>query len=130
MRKIDLQVKIAAFCRELDDSTLADLARDNGLEAVYRQAQEALQAGQAPPELEPYLDSLDEMVTRVEGRGLYPSATRSYTPLPPGGGGGSGAQWWTCPCGSCAGRGRVRRGQPPPVCAASGEPLVPRPLQG
>jgi hypothetical protein len=76
-----------------------------------------------------YLDSLDEMATRAEGHGLYPSATRSYTPLPPGGG-DTGARWWTCPLGSCAGRGRVRRDQPAPACAASGKPLVSGPLPG
>ena len=124
---MDLTVKIAAFCRELDDTTLLDIAREQKMEAVYKRAEESLKAGRIGPELETDLDLLDDMVRRVEGQGLYPGATRSYQPLP-GGGAGSGAQWWTCPRGRCAGRGRVRPGQAPPVCRATGEQLAPGPL--
>lgn len=125
--KIELTAKIAAFCRELDDTTLLDMAREQSMEAVYKRAEESLKAGRIGPELGADLDSLDDMVRRVEGQGLYPGATRSYQPLP-GGGVGTGAQWWTCPRSRCAGRGRVRSGQAPPVCGATGEPLVPGPL--
>jgi hypothetical protein len=125
--EIDLAVKIAAFCRELDDTTLLDMAREQSMEAVYKRAEELLKAGRIGRELEADLDLLDDMVRRVEGQGLYPGATRSYQPLP-GGGPGTGAQWWTCPRSRCAGRGRVRSDQQPPVCGATGEPLVPGPL--
>jgi hypothetical protein len=127
----DRKAKIAAFCRELDDASLRDLARQNNQEPAFRQAEESLRAGQTGPSLEADLDALDAMVRRVEGQGLYPSATRSgYGGLPPGSAPGSGAQWWTCPRDWCAGRGRVRPGQDAPVCAATGEPLVARPLSG
>jgi hypothetical protein len=125
--KIDLTMKIAAFCRELGDTTLQEMARQENKEAVYKRAEESLRAGRIGPELEADLDVLDEMVRLVEGQGLYPGATRSYQPLP-GGGAGTGAQWWTCPRNRCAGRGRVRAGQQPPVCGATGEQLVPGPL--
>ena len=125
--KIELTAKIAAFCRELDDTTLLDMAREQSMEAVYKRAEESLKADRIGPDLEADLDLLDDMVRRVEGQGLYPGATRSYQPLP-GGGAGTGAQWWTCPRNRCAGRGRVLPGQTPPVCRATGEPLVPGPL--
>ncbi len=125
--KIELTAKIAAFCRELDDTTLLDMAREQSMEAVYKRAEESLKAGRIGPELEADLDLLDEMVRRAEGQGLYSAATRGYQPLP-GGGAGTGAQWWTCPRSRCAGRGRVRPGQAPPVCGATGEQLVPGPL--
>ncbi len=97
------------------------------MEAVFRRAEETLKASQIDSRLEADLDLLDGMVRRVEGQGLYPGPTRSYTPLP-GPGSGTGAQWWTCPRKQCAGRGRVRPGQEPPVCAAAGAQLVPGPL--
>jgi hypothetical protein len=125
--EIDLTVKIAAFCRELGDNTLQEMARQQNKEAVYERAEESLKAGRIGAELEADLDSLDEMVRRAAGRGLYPAATRSYQPLPDPVL-WTGAQWWTCPSGRCAGRGRVRPGQEPPVCAAIGEQLVPGPL--
>ena len=124
---MDLTVKIAAFCRELGDSALQEMARQQNKEAVYKRAEESLRAGRIGPELEADLDVLDEMVRRIEGQGLYPAATRNYQPLP-GGGAGTGAQWWTCPRNRCAGRGRVRAGQQAPICGATGAQLVPRPL--
>jgi hypothetical protein len=126
---MDLTVKIAAFCRELGDSALQEMAQRQNMEPVYKRAEESLKAGRVGPELEADLDVLDDMVRRVEGQGLYPGATRSYQPLP-GGGAGTGAQWWTCPRprNRCAGRGRVRAGQQPSVCGVTGEPLVPGPL--
>ena len=127
--RIDLMVKIAAFCRELGDGTLEEMAHQENMHFVYKHAEESLKADRVGPELETELDSLDEMVRRVEGQGLYPAATRGYQPLP-GGGAGTGAQWWTCPRGRCAGRGRVRSGQETPVCRAADQPLVPGPLPG
>ena len=127
--KIDLAVKVAAFCRELGDSVLREMAHQQGGEAelAFQRAEESLRTGRPGPGLEADLDSLDAMVRRVEGQSLYPAATRTFQPLPdpePA----TGAQWWTCPSGRCAGRGRVRAGQATPVCAATGEPLVPGPL--
>lgn len=125
-----LPTKIAAFCRELGDTTLSGMARqEQDMEPVYRHAEQSLKAGKAGPELEADLDALDAMVRKVTGKGLYPSRTRTYTPLP-GAGAGSGAQWWTCPRDWCTGRGRVKPGQAPPSCAASGEPLAPGTLPG
>ena len=125
--KIDPTVKVAAFCRELGDNTLQEMAHQENMEAVYQRAAESLVVGRIGPELETDLDALDAMVRRVEGQGLYPHVTRSYQPLPyPGT--GTGAQWWTCPSGRCAGRGRVQPGQQPQVCAATGTQLVPGPL--
>ena len=125
--EIDLTAKVAAFCRELGDNTLQEMARQQNKEAVYERAEESLKADRIGPELEADLDLLDEMVRRVAGQGLYPAATRSYQPLPDPGT-GTGAQWWTCPGSRCAGRGRVKPGQESPVCAATGEQLVPGPL--
>ncbi len=125
--KIDLTVKIAAFCRELDGNVLQNMAREHNMGPVYKRAEESLHAGRVGPELEADLDAIDEMVRHVGGQGLYPAAPRSYQPLL-GGGTGTGAQWWTCPCGRCAGRGRVRPSQAPPVCAATGEKLIPGPM--
>jgi len=136
--EISLTAKIAAFCRELSDDSddsLRNMARRHGpdMESVFAHAEEALKAGQIGPELEAGLDSLDLMVRKAEGQGLYPATTRGYQPLPPfegvpGGRGSSGALWWTCPRNRCAGRGRVRVGQHAPECAVTGEQLVPLPL--
>ena len=129
--KIDLSAKVAAFCRELGDNTLADMAGQENMEPVYRRAEKSLRAGRTGPELEADLDALDEMARQVEGQGLYPSSTRTPYPGPlPGSEAGSGAQWWTCPRGWCAGRGRVKPGQDPPSCAVAGIPLVAGPLPG
>ncbi len=125
---MDRTVKIAAFCRELGDSALQEMAQRQNMEPVYKRAEESLKAGRVGPELEADLDVLDDMARRVDGQGLYPAATRGYQPLP-GGRAGTGVQWWTCPRGRCAGRGRVvRPDQKPPVCGATGESLVPGPL--
>lgn len=120
--------KVAAFCRELDGDGLRDLARQEKLEEVFLRAQASLRQGRIGPELEADLDSLDAMVKRVEGQGLYPAASRGYAPLPMPSE-STGAQWWACPTGRCAGRGRVRPGQQAAVCAATGDRLVARPLQ-
>lgn len=125
--KIDLTAKLAVFCRELSDDTLRTLARQQNMEPTFLHAEESLKSGRIDSALEADLDGLDEMVRRVEGQGLYPPATRGYQPLP-GPGDDTGAQWWTCPRGRCAGRGRVRPGQEPPVCAGTGEQLAPGPL--
>jgi hypothetical protein len=125
---MDRSAKVAAFCRELGGTTLSDMACEQAMESTFKRAVESLKAGSAGPELEADLDALDEMVWRAEGQGLYPSATRAYTPLPAGYGAAAGAQWWTCPRGWCAGRGRVKPGQAAPSCAAAGEPLVAGPL--
>ena len=127
---ISLAAKIAAFCRELgddSDDSLRAMARRQKMEPVFTRAEDAVQSGQVSSELEADLDSLDQMVKNAEGQGLYPAATRGYTPLP-WKGGDSGAQWWTCPQTLCVGRGRVQAGQQPPVCAATGGQLVPGPL--
>jgi hypothetical protein len=128
---ISLIAKIAVFCRELgddsDDSLRAMAARTQDMESVFTRAESDVQYGRVSAGLEADLDSLDQMVKDAEGQGLYPAATRGYTPLP-WQGGGSGAQWWTCPQTLCAGRGRVQAGQQPPVCAATGGQLVPGPL--
>lgn len=42
--EIDLTMKIAAFCRELGDSTLREMARQQNKEAVYERAEESLKA--------------------------------------------------------------------------------------
>jgi hypothetical protein len=128
---MERSAKVAAFCRELGDSTLAGLAReDKDLGPVYRRAEEALRSGRTGPGLETDLDTLDAMVLRVVGQGLYPPVTRDYGPLPGLAKASPGALWWTCPRGWCAGRGRVRPGQPAPSCAAAGEPPAAGPLPG
>jgi hypothetical protein len=126
---MDLAVKIGAFCRELGDSTLRAIAHADNKEPVYERAGESLRTGRIGPELEADLDLLDEMVRKVTGQGLYPGVTRGFGPLP-GSERQTGAQWWTCPRGRCSGRGRVLLGQEPPVCGATSEPLVLRPLPG
>jgi len=129
---MDLAVKVAAFCRELGDNTLLEMAqRDKRTDDAYKRAAKSLEDGQIGPALEADLDLLDEMVRRIEDQSLYPAATRgrAFGRLP-NGGMNTGAQWWTCPGERCAGRGRVKSGQEPPVCAATGEQLVPVPLSG
>jgi hypothetical protein len=59
---IDLPVKLAAFCRELADSSLSDMARQHGMEPLYQRAVEALKTGRIGPELQADLDALDAMV--------------------------------------------------------------------
>ena len=125
---MDLMAKITTFCRELDDPTLLELARSQTKEGLFQRAKDALGAGDIGPALEVDLDALDEMVKQATGHPLF-LVTRGYSPLP-GIQGDSGAQWWICPVGRCAGRGRVRAGQEPPVCAAAREQLVPGPLPG
>ena len=124
---LSLPDKVAAFCRELSDDSLLDLARQNGMEQEFTRARKSLRDGGTDPELEADLDAIDEMARRTEGKGLYPAAVRGV-PDWPGTGAGTGAQWWTCPVQRCAGRGRVLPGRQPPVCAASGQPLEPKPL--
>jgi hypothetical protein len=127
--KLERASKVAAFCRELGDTALADLARQESMEPVFRRAEESLRAGRAGPELEADLDALNAMVLRVEGEGMYPPVTRTaYPGQLPGFGAGSGAQVWTCPRGWCAGRGRVKPGQGQQSCKAAGELLAARPL--
>jgi hypothetical protein len=126
----DRPSKVAAFCRELGDTALGDLVRQENMEPVFRRAEESLRAGRVGPELEADLDALDAMVWRVEGQGMYPPVTRTaYPGQLPGSGAGSGARVWTCPRGWCAGRGRVRPGQGQQSCTAAGELLVARPLR-
>jgi hypothetical protein len=125
---MDLTAKITTFCRELGDPTLLKLARRQNKEALLQRARETLAAGDLGPALEADLDALDEMVKQETGQRLF-MVTRGYSPLP-GFAGDPGAQWWNCPVGRCAGRGRVRPGQQPPVCAAAREQLVPGPLSG
>jgi hypothetical protein len=122
----ELTTKIAAFCRELGENTLAGLAREQNKEAVFKRAEDALKAGEIGPALEADLDALDAALRRAYGQGLF-QVTRGYTPLPPYIG-DSGARWWTCPRDLCAGRGRVRPGQDPPICATAGRPLTAGPL--
>ena len=101
---MDLAVKVAAFCRELGDDTLREMAqRDKKTDDAYVRAVRSLKDGRIGPGLEADLDLLDDMVREIEGQGLYP-ATRTYQPLPDPGR-GTGAQWWTCPSERCAGRG-------------------------
>jgi hypothetical protein len=125
---LGLPEKVAAFCRELSDDSLLSLAQENGMEEAYARAYRSLQHGLIGAALEADLDAIDEMARRVEGEGLYPAATRTI-PGWPGAGASTGAQWWTCPVQRCAGRGRVMPGQQPPVCAATGQALEPRPVQ-
>jgi hypothetical protein len=124
---MDLSVKVAAFCQELGHSTLRVMALQANQGAVYERAAQSVKAGRLGPELEADLDSLDQLVRRATRQGLYPEVTRGFGPLP-GYRRETGAQWWTCPRGRCSGRGRVLPGQPPPVCAATGEQLVSGPL--
>ena len=120
--------KAAAFCRELGDASFLELARRNGAEHVLIRARTALEDCRIDAALEADLDSLDATLRDAEGEGLYPAAVRDYAPWP-GTGSGTGAQWWACPNQRCAGRGRVRPGQQPQVCAITGDPLEPKPLQ-
>jgi hypothetical protein len=125
---MDLRTKVAAFCRELGDTSLSEIAQKEKMESVLSRAIELLRAGKIGPDLEAALDSLDQMVWRRErAAGLYPPPVRGYEPVPDPVR-ESGAQWWTCPRGQCVGGGRVRPGQPAPFCAAAGEALAPGPF--
>ncbi|MEU0519996.1 hypothetical protein [Streptosporangium sp. NPDC006007] len=123
----DIRVKISGFCRELGDETLLLLAREEGKEPVYLRVRAALESGRMDREFEADLDVLSSMVEDSTGHGLFPSATRGYSPLP-GMSGSAGAQWWSCPRDRCAGRGRVMAGRPTPVCGVGGEPMTAKPL--
>jgi hypothetical protein len=124
---MDLSVKVAAFCRELGDSSLAKAANDLGLGPVLDRATELLKSGDIGPDLDVTLDSLDRMLRQSDGTGLYPPVVRTYQPLPDPVA-QSGAQWWICPRGQCTGRGRVLPGQQAPTCLAVGAPLKPGPF--
>lgn len=121
--------KIAAFCRELQDTTIEGTARANGAGEVFDRVKAAVLAGQGSAETEADLDRLDQTVRESSGGefGFYPSRNRVYRPLS-GASPGSGALWWSCPTGLCAGRGRVRSIENPPICSAVGAALVPQPL--
>lgn len=80
--KIDLTVKVAAFCRELGDNTLQEMAqRDKKTDDAYKRAVKSFEDGRIGSGLEADLDLLDDMVRRDDGQGLYPP-TRAYQPLP------------------------------------------------
>jgi hypothetical protein len=49
--KIDRTVEIAAFCRELGDNVLQNMAREQNMESVYKRAEEFLKASRVGPEL-------------------------------------------------------------------------------
>ncbi|GAA1961893.1 hypothetical protein [Catenulispora subtropica] len=122
---IDIRVKVASFCRELEDGTLEQLVRAAGQIAVYEQARTSLETGTIDEALESDLDALNAAVEDSTGRGFYPSGLRIYTPLP-GAADGHGARVWGCPWEACTGRGRVKAGQNTPICAATGKPLTPK----
>jgi hypothetical protein len=124
----DRRAKIAAFCRVLSASTPLDAALQQNDIVVFQRAKKLLKAGSIGPELEAALDELDAALRLSRGEGIY-SATRAiYTPLPSNPGNSAGARWWTCPRDWCTGRGRVRPGQKPPTCAATGESLASGPF--
>lgn len=118
--------KAAAFCRELANDSLKNLAAQLGEEQAFENALAALRDGQVE-KLESDLDRL-EAKARAAGITLYPSPTR-YAPLPAPDD-DTGALWWLCSGDRCAGRGRVRPGQQPPVCSVTGEKLAAGPLTG
>lgn len=122
-----LPAKAAAFCREMAGTDLADLARRHGAGDRYDRVAAALRTGCLPPELEPDLDALDALAERELSEGFYPADVLAYEPLP-GAPATTGVQRWACPADQCAGRGRVRPGQPanPPECAARHTPLIPQ----
>ncbi|MFG2004247.1 hypothetical protein ACGFNU_34315 [Spirillospora sp. NPDC048911] len=123
---LGLDEKVAAFCRELNTPVLPDLAAEHGAADIVERLRNAVTAGRVGPAEEADLDALDALVRQVEGVGLYPGDVRSYRPLT-GAAPASGAAWWSCPAGLCAGYGRVKPGQDPPVCGAIGTELVSRP---
>jgi hypothetical protein len=125
---ISLTAKVAAFCRQLGDDALRDLAREHKMAAEFDRAVAGIRAGEPDAaQLESDLDALDAMLADAIDQRLYPVSVREFESLP-GADAGTGAQWWTCPQERCDGRGRVRPGQQPPVCGATGKHLVSRPL--
>jgi hypothetical protein len=132
---ISLSEKVSAFCLQLGDNALRDLAHEQGMAAEFERAAAAIQAGRPDArlnahldnQLETDLDALDAMMVRAVDQRLYPMAVRNFDHLP-GADAGTGAQWWTCPQGRCTGRGRVRPGQQPSICGGSGKPVVAQPL--
>ncbi|MBO4273128.1 hypothetical protein [Microbispora triticiradicis] len=124
---IGLPEKLAALCRELGDPAFTELACAAGGGRLLDRLREALRDGHGPyPESE--LDDLNRLFAQIEGRGFYPYAQRGYGPLPGVASAAGGAQWWSCPLSRCSGHGLVRRGQAAPVCGATGDELVARPL--
>lgn len=121
---MDMKTKISAFCRELEDGELVRLASEFDMTAVLDRARTAVAAGHIGAQLETDLDGLNALFLQSNQLGMYRPLTRGYIPLP-GGADDAGVQWWTCPAARCAGRGRVKPGQTPPFCAATGEQLVP-----
>jgi hypothetical protein len=124
---MDIETKVAAFCQEIAGDELARLAADKGMTEVLENARTALASGDTDARLEADLDALDMLMKTSGNLGMYPPVTRSFKPLP-GASDGTGAQWWTCPGGWCAGRGRVRPQQPAPVCAVAGQVLTSQPV--
>ncbi len=119
-----LPEKIAAFCRELNHDELLMLAEAEGMADVLQRAMQRVLGGDIGPLLEGDLNALHVMVTRVDPQGLF-SSSRQYSPVR-GGSGSSGAEWWECPGGLCAGRGLVRSGHSAPRCGVDGRSLVAR----
>ncbi|WP_433228951.1 hypothetical protein [Actinomadura formosensis] len=119
---LEFAVKLAAFCKELNGRLLEELARNNSMVDVYESLREAVRAERAGDEAEAWLDQLNDLVRRELGRGFYPDS-RNFRPLN-GGAQSSGARWWHCPAGLCAGYGRVLPGQSAPICGALGAALV------
>ena len=122
-----METKIAAFCQEIAGDELARLAAGKGMTDVLENARTALASGDTDARLEADLDALDMLMKTSRNLGMYPPVTRSFKPLP-GASDKTGAQWWTCPGGWCAGRGRVHPQQPAPVCAVAGQVLTSRPV--
>ncbi|MEU6409770.1 hypothetical protein [Microbispora sp. NPDC046933] len=124
---IGLPEKLAALCRELGDPEFTQQACAAGGGKLLERLREALRDEHDPyPESE--LDELNRLFAEADGYGFYPYAQRGYGPLPGAASAARGAQWWSCPISRCAGYGLVRRGQAAPVCGATGDELVARPL--
>ena len=106
---------------------MAKLASKHDMDEIYLRAVESLKLGRIDSALEADLDSLDALARRELKCGLYPGSSRAYTPSLAAA--NTGARWWTCPHGLCAGQGRVRPDQTtPPSCAATAQPLEAGPL--
>lgn len=125
----DVQRKLAAFCRGVGNGILDNIVWSQSAHLLYESIWTALKDDMINAALEGDLDRLNGLVRQATGRGFYSESVRSYAPLPGASRGTTGARWWTCPVGRCAGYGRVKPTDSPPVCAASGEALVSQALQ-
>jgi hypothetical protein len=118
--------RVAALCAHLDrDPYVREALDEGGLTAArWDELVGAVRAGAAPDVLVPLLDAVDHAAA-VAGLDGITTGTRRFEPLPGGSAGFRAVRGWRCPHARPCGRGEPDRGDQPPVCPLTADPLVP-----